>query len=390
MSFGWFTKKKAFWNFTLDTRVMMDVDLPADLFMFLKKGVGTDGSRFNIGNMNAYATMGLQAALGYSREFAKGFRAGFKVRGIAPLAYFGLNMENVSLATSSESWNIETEGYGYTAMQGLKLGMSEGATTPSVEFDLAKMLANRVVAGWGYSLDFGFEYKLEVGSIVDGLAVSLAVTDLGQIFYKNDAVSAFKTAGNAEWSGFHNVTFESEEAFEKSMQDLMDNLGGLANLSEMEHPHSFSRSTMPRVNAGVELPFLKRSMSVGLLYSYRLSHSYARHELTASYNLKPCKWFALGLNYSFLNTGGTMGAMLELTPKAGPSIYFGVDYFPLQFAAAPFLEDALGDSAGLFDLVGFNTVVLPTSLRLNFNFGIAMNLGSKHVNPKKVKKSKNK
>ena len=161
MSFGWFTKKKAFWNFTLDTRVMMDVDLPADLFMFLKKGVGTDGSRFNIGNMNAYATMGLQAALGYSREFAKGFRAGFKVRGIAPLAYFGLNMENVSLATSSESWNIETEGYGYTAMQGLKLGMSEGATTPSVEFDLAKMLANRVVAGWGYSLDFGFEYKLD-------------------------------------------------------------------------------------------------------------------------------------------------------------------------------------------------------------------------------------
>lgn len=385
LSFGWFNKNKAFWNFSLDTRVMADIDLPADLFILAKKGVGTDGQRYNIGNVNAYATAAVQASLGYSREFMKGLRAGFKVRAIAPLAYAGINLEDVSLSTSTQSWKINTEGYAYAAMQGLSLDLPEGEFMPSVDFDPNMLLKNKVLAGFGYSVDLGVEYRLDVGCAVDGMRFSAAVTDLGQIFYKKDAVSAFKTSGNVEWVGFQDVTLDSEIAFEESVQEFMDKLGGLANLSEMEHPHSFSRSTMPRFYLGVEYPFLKEKMSIGLLYSSRLSHSYARHELTASYNLKPCKWFALGLNYSFLNTQRTMGAMLELTPKAGPTLYFGFDYFPMEFAPVPLLEDALGDAVDIFKMVGFDTVVLPTSTRFSFNFGIAMNLGSKYVNPKKNK-----
>ena len=63
LSFGWFTKNKSFWNFSLDMRAMFDADIPADLFVMMKRGVGTDGERFNIGNFNAYATAGLQASL---------------------------------------------------------------------------------------------------------------------------------------------------------------------------------------------------------------------------------------------------------------------------------------------------------------------------------------
>lgn len=388
LSFGWFTKNKSFWNFCLDTRVMMDMDLPGDLFVFAKKGAGTDGEFYNIGNINAYATAGLQASLGYSREFMKGLRVGFKVRAIAPLAYAGINLENVSLSTSTESWKLNTEGYAYTAVSGLDMDLSQGETMPSMGFDLNRMLSNKVLAGFGYSIDLGAEYTLEVGSFIDGIKFSAAVTDLGQIFYKKNALSAFKTSGSVEWVGFQEVSLNSDADLKNSIQEFMDNMSSLVNLSEMKHPHSFTRSTMPRFYLGVEYPFLKRTMSVGLLYSSRISHSYARHELTASYNLKPCKWFALGLNYSFLNTARTMGAMLELTPKAGPSIYFGVDYFPMQVAAAPLLEDYLGGSTGIFRSLGFDTVVLPTSMRFNFNFGIAMNLGSKYVNPKKEKKNR--
>lgn len=390
LSFGWFTKKKAFWNFTLDMRVMADVDLPGDLFLMMKKGVGTDGQRFNVGNVNAYMTAGLQASLGYSREFIKGLRAGFKVRAIAPFAYAGLNLESVSLSTSTESWKINTEGYAYAAVPGLSVDIPEGETMPQPQFDLSRLIANKALAGWGYSVDLGVQYTLEVGSVIDGLAVSAAVTDLGQIFYNNDCVSAFETHGEAEWTGFQNVTVTSDIALEESIDELMGELQGLANLSEMPHPHVFTKSTMPRFYAGVELPFLKRSMSVGLLYSSRLSHSYARHELTASYNLKPCKWFALGVNYSFLNTTKSMGAMLELTPKAGPTLYLGCDYFPMEIAPAPLLEGVLGEAPSMLSSLGVDTWFLPTSSRFNFCFGIAMNLGSKYVNPKKEKKNKNK
>ena len=389
LSFGGFNKKKAFWNFTIDTRMMYDMDLPSDLFLFVKQGVGTQSQKYNIGNINAYATAALQASFGYSREWMKGLRAGFKVRAIAPIAYFGLNLEDVSLTTGADKWTVNTNGYLYTSMAGLDVKMSDGSL--GTDFDMNKFLSNKGLAGLGYSVDLGLEYTLEIGSPVDGLAVSFAVTDLGQIFYKKDCVSAFKNEGSMDWVGFH-VNENAETNFDEAMSDFESKAAGLFNLTEMAHPQRFDRSTMPRLYAGVELPFLKRTMSVGLLYSARFSHSYARHELTASYNLTPCKWFALGLNYSFLNTTRSMGAVIEFTPKAGPCLFLGMDYVPMEFVNAPILEDVLGQSPGLLRMLGLKTTswALPTSSRFNMNFGFAFNLGSKYVNPKKEKKNKNK
>ena len=387
LSFGGFNKKKAFWNFTIDTRMMYDMDLPSDLFLFVKQGVGTQSQKYNIGNINAYATAALQASFGYSREWMKGLRAGFKVRAIAPIAYFGLNLEDVSLTTGADKWTVNTNGYLYTSMAGLDVKMSDGSL--GTDFDMNKFLSNKGLAGFGYSVDLGVEYTLEIGCPVDGLAFSLAVTDLGQIFYKKDCISAFKNEGSMDWIGFHvdeNLNLNTDQA----MADLESKASGLFNLKEMEHPQKFERSTMPRLYAGVELPFLKRTMSVGLLYSARFSHSYARHELTASYNITPCRWFALGLNYSFLNTTRSMGAVLELTPKAGPCLFVGMDYFPMEWAHAPVLESMLGEAPQMLGKFGFKTWAVPTSTRINLNFGLSFNLGSKHVNPKKEKKTKNK
>ena len=184
LSFGWFNKRKGFWNFSIDTRVMVDTDLPSDLFVFLKQGVDAAGNSYNIGNINAYAMGGVQASLGYSREWMKGLRAGWKVRLIAPLAYAGLNLENVRLTTSTEAWNVKTEGYLHTAVQGLDMNLSEDSMTPEPDFRIDRMLSNKVIAGLGYSVDLGIQYTLEVGSAVDGLAFSAAVTDLGQTDYK--------------------------------------------------------------------------------------------------------------------------------------------------------------------------------------------------------------
>ena len=67
-----------------------------------------------------------------------------------------------------------------------------------------------------------------------------------------------------------------------------------------------------------------------------------------------------------------------------------MDYFPMEWASAPMLESVLGEAPGLFKKVGFQTWTVPTSTRFNFNFGLAFNLGSKYVNPKKEKKNKTK
>lgn len=373
---GFYTKKHSFWTFDVDMRTNIDVDLPGDLFRFLKAGTGMEGSSWNVGNINAYAMSGVQASVGYSRDIIKGLRAGIKGRVIAPVAYFGLNMENLRLTTTEDNWNLKTEGYVNVALPGLDVSQSQNQDDlmPDFGFDIYDMLQSKFMAGFGWSFDLGVEYTLELGTIFDGLSVSASVTDLGCMHYSKAAVSSLKTSGSVDWPMFGDITVDDFSDAEVLIDDALNTVkNSLVNLSAGEKK-GFTRSTMPRFHVGVEVPFLKRSMSVGLLYSSRLSHSYARNELTLSYNLTPCKWFALGLNYSFLNTARTMGFILELTPRIGPAFYIGCDYLPVSFAPADFVP-AIGK--------------LPMALRTNLNFGIAFHTGGKTTkNPKKVKNKK--
>ena len=372
LGFGFYTRNKAYWTFDLDMKGTLDTDLPGDLFRFLKNGTGETGGSYNIGNFNTYTTYGMQASLGYSRDIMKGLRVGMKARLVAPVMYSGLNLENVRLTTSEDKWEILTEGYANVAAMGVKVSTSQDQNVPEATFDMNQFRNGGVIAGLGCSFDLGFEYVLEVGSIFDGLSVSAAVTDLGMVRYKPGAVSSYSSKGKVEWSGLRDVSIEGELDLGSLVSDFIEDAqNGLLNLSEEDMKKGLVKSTMPRVHVGAELPFLRRKMSVGLLYSMRKSHSYARKELTLSYNLTPCKWFALGLNYSFLNTAKTMGFILELTPRVGPALYFGCDYLPVEFAR-------IGDEQSMYRI--------PTSLRTNFNVGIAFQTGGKVTKKPKNKK----
>ena len=260
-------------------------------------------------------------------------------------------------------------------MQGLNLYTPAGETLPTAEFDVDRFLQNKVLAGAGLSVDLGVEWKLDRGSIFDGLSVSAAVTDLGMIAYKQDAICAYDTRGELIWDGFKDVDMDYD--FEAALDEFMAEAEGMLNINQKEAKGKLTRSTMPRVYAGVEVPFLWRRMSVGLLYSGRFSHSYYRQELTASYNLKPLKWLALGVNYSFLNTQKTFGFLLELTPKAGVNFYIGGDYLPFEWTPAPILDDVL-TMPEYFVKKGHVHPYLPMSYRFNLQFGLSLALGSKH------------
>ena len=359
LSFGFYTKRKSFWTFDLGVKANVDTDLPADLFLFLKKGTGTSGQCYNIANINAYGSASLQAALGYSRNIFHGFRAGVKFRMIAPMAYTALNLENVRLTTGKDKWTIETEGYVHAALQGLETKTAADEIMPEVSFDMNRMLQNKVLAGLGYSVDLGVEYVVDFDCIFDGITVSAAVTDLGSIRYKPEAVQSYSTSGKLEWVGLQNISMDNVDV-EAAVEDFKTQAEKLINLKKEDAGEKFTRSTMPRVYAGVEVPFLARKVSLGLLYSGRFSHSYYRQELTASCNLTPAKWFALGVNYSFLNTAHTLGWILELTPRAGINLFLGGDYIPVSFADAPILGDDM---------------MIPLSFREDFQFGISLALG---------------
>lgn len=377
LNFGFYNKNKAFWTFDLSVRSGVDVDVPRDLFIFLKKGTGTSGESFNIANFNAYAHASLQAALGWSRNVSDGVRIGVKVRFIAPLAYAALNLEQVRLTTSSEKWTVETEGYAYAAMQGLDVNLPQGEFSPEVGFDLDRMLANKVLAGYGGSVDLGFDWQIVRKGFFQGLSLSAAVTDLGVISYSPSALSAFSTAGKVDWVGFQDVGLDNTDV-EAAVNDFVESAKDkLLNLKQETTTSGLLCSTMPSVYAGLEVPILWNRMSFGLLYSGRFSQSYYRQELTASCNIMPCRWFALGASYSMLNSVRTLGCLLEFTPKAGINFCLGCDYIPMEWTPAPILDGMMQMPQWAVDR-GYEHLHVPTALRLNLHFGLSFALGSKY------------
>ena len=375
LSFGFFTKRKSFITFDLGVKADIDTDLPGDLFRFLKQGTGMGGGSFNIANTNLYGNAFVHASLGYSKDMSfllEGLRIGARARFIAPMAHAGLNLENARLTYEADNLKLNTEGYLNVALSGLELEIPE--VTPETEsldikyeYDYTKLLSKPTV-GWGYSFDFGFEYVLSVGSFLDGLTVSAAVVDLGKINYDKPAVASYSTSGEYVWNGFNGVGLDTD--FEAGVNDMLKDLkSGLLKL-EKQNSGAMSMSTMPRFYAGLEIPFFKRKMSAGLLYSMKKSYSYARQDLTASLNITPTKGFALGVNYSFLNTDKCLGVVLELTPRVGPALRIGTDYIFFQYIETPYLNRKLG----------VNIPMLPSGRSsLNFNFGLAFNLGSRHM-----------
>ncbi len=365
INFG-FIKGKSFWTFDIGMNVHADVDVPRDLFTFMKKGSVSSGY-YNIGAVKGNATASLQAALGWSRDFSQlvpGLRFGAKVRAILPVAYIGLNFDDVSLTTSQEEWIVNTDGSLYSAMRGLELTGPDGEFAPTPDFSQIGL------AGWGMSFDLGAEYHIPFKGFFNGITISAAATDLGWVKYKSDVVRAYKTKGSMNWTGVDNAL--EEGAIDAAIADLGEQFKELLTLTEVEGDISLTKSSLPSFYVGAEVPFCYNKMSVGVLYSARTSYYKTRHEMTVSYNLKPAKWFDLGVSYSFLNVASSMGLMLELTPRVGPSIYFGFDYVPVEWMKGP---DEYGRL--LNDSLGLDFPYLPASMRFNCHLGLAFAIGGK-------------
>ncbi len=351
INFGFFAGK-TFWTFELGTKVNADIDLPRDLFTFMKKGSTLDGV-YNIGQIRANASASVYAALGFSRElFTPGLRLGAKIRGIVPAAYAGVNLNNVRLTTSADKWSLNTDGTIHSAVMGLTLTDEDMNIDPQYDF------TQIAPAGWGFSFDLGAEYSLKFDGFISGVSVSAAFTDLGMMSYDPKAIQAYSSNGQMDWTGLK-LSLE-EGKMDETFDELEKEFKKLLVVDKVEKGEIPVKSTLPSFYVGAEMPFLKNTMSIGALYSARMSYFHTRHELTVSYNLTPARWFSFGVNYSFLNVQKTLGWILELTPRVGPTLFLGSDYTFVEFAKAP---------------VELGIPILPMSMRFNIQAGLSFAIG---------------
>ncbi len=329
LDFGFQVGKHSYMNFQVGMNVDCQVQLARELFTFAKLGMGDTGSEYRLKDFNIYQNSNLYAALGYNYDFSHlvpGLRAGLRGRFLVGADHVAMKMQESRISMSQDEWRAQTDATANVASTFLKLDASNGVDNMQVMTDFSKIAP----AGYGFSADLGIEYRLEVGSVVDGLAFSIAALDLGAIWYDVKNVQTFRSAGEAAFSGFDGITLDNYD-FDAKMQEITDQFMDLANLEEVPTEEKLVVSAQPKLLVGVEMPFVHDMMSVGVLYSNKFAFSRNIQELTLSYNLTPTNWFNFGLNYSMLNTTRSFGWLIEFIARNGVNFFLGSDYTFLEF-----------------------------------------------------------
>lgn len=360
ISFGFYTSPEAFWSFETGITVDGTVGIPRDFLEFTKRGMSVgESTTYSLDGFNVFANASAYAAIGHSRDLSdvvKGLRIGAKLKVYVPLTYIGLDLGNSTMTLSGDKWVVNTDATGTIASSFLRMTPpAQAGEAPGFDFNTSKIGP----AGFGIGVDLGAEYRLSIGSVVDGLTISASVLDLGGYFFGKDKVQKLASKGSAAFEGFNDITFDENTKFDELLEGVKDEFLALADFEEVAGG-SFSLGTRTTVNLGIEYPFLKDKMSVGLLYTLKSKYNSRDlfNELTLSYNLNPCKWFNLGINWSFLNSYQTLGWIIEFTPKAGVDFFIGSDY--TFFEVMP-------------------KIPLPINkVWTNARFGLSFMIGSKH------------
>lgn len=362
LNIGFFTGKNSFWSIGLGVKVDAEANIPKELFTFLKKGASSDPQEYHIKDLSIIQNAYLEASLGYSHDFSdllKGLRAGARVKFLAAIDRADVRVDNLNLRMASDKWAVSADASAYLAMKGMNVTLEDN----SFGYDFNTSAIG--LAGMGAAFDLGLEYRYYINRFFDSVRISAAVTDLGFINYRADAIQRFRSGASTEFEGFNDVTFGEDLNYQETLDKITEDMMEILNFEEVSDKAALKSRIRPNLYIGAEIPFLWNRMSLGLLYNAKFGYTSTRNELTLALNARPGKWLNIGVNYSMLNASKSIGWILELIPRSGIGCFIGSDYTFMEVTNLP--------------IGGFNLPVLPVNeANFNIRFGCYIALGNKY------------
>ncbi len=298
LGFGAYTKnRRNFWSFDINARVNGDVGLPYSLFEFLK--LGRNNKIRGIGvNVDSYLEAGFNYSFSVDRP--KKWYVGVRPKMLIGVARARLAFDRFDVMLGEERWQVDAQGVLDITAAGVEADHMPGE---SFEFGDLDMKPTKP-AGYGFAIDLGATYQ-----VLPNLQLSLAVNDLGFI----------------KWGRKHNLKAFSEKTlmFESIEVDANGQVGeqpdfdlNVFQFNETD-PSDCTNMLCASINAGLDYELFNHKLGFGLLYSAHVREFDTRHNLTASVNIHPKRWFTLSGSYSFLeNRGNAFGLGLNLNPGA--------------------------------------------------------------------------
>ena len=342
LGFGAYTaNRKHFWSFDLNLRTSVSTQFPYELFHFFKTGESAQVRNLGLSS-DAYAEAGFNYSFPIGEKFYVGARVKFLVGLARAKSYF--TQFNVSLGENE--WYAEAVGELEVNSNLLTNPTRQEAGHDGVyrnyyQLDDMEFDAKFKPAGYGAAFDIGATYEP-----IPNLLVSAAINDIGFI--------AWNKASSMHGTVSRRLTFDGAQVDASGVADIDFDLGELK--FEQVDEESATRMLHYTMNLGAEYRLWDRRVGFGALYQIHKYDYAALHNLTASVNFQPVRWFGLSGSYSFIdNRASALGLGLNLNP-GWINFYIATDVL-LTKKSAQWIPIKQG--------------------RMNFNLGIGVPMGKR-------------
>ncbi len=336
LGFG-FNSGRSYFSFDTKLNVAVSSNLPKTFFAFLKKGMDSDHTVYDIRNLNVSATAYASAGIGYAYQLLDNLRLGVKGRYLLGLAGASANIDQMLIDMSGSGWNIQTQASLNAYCPAVNFKYGEDGTGNAIDdyiTGLAFDMESLRPAGHGLAFDLGVEY-----SPIKNLSLSLAVTNLGGIKWNEDACYQASSTGEVSFSGIelelNKSTDETgaeaggEESTGDMFKQLSDDMLKMIQFRKNEIQESQIQRLDSRFLAGIQYGIFNNRLSAGLLYTLDHTAYGDFNELIASANIGLLKDLQLSGSYTLLSDyGRAFGLALNL----GSLLYISWDHILTDFS----------------------------------------------------------
>ena len=325
LSFGFYTKQNSFWSFDITMKENMNVNLPIDLFRFMKLGMANSTNNlYDLKNFSIDQSNIAQVSLGYSRDINSQFRIGVNAKVLVGLSTEKINYSKFDISLSQNKFEINTVGESQIAA-----GFLSMQTDPNSFFDLSNptpvldMSKLSQPAGIGLAIDLGVTYKP-----FKNLTLAAAINDLGYMKWNASSIQSGVASSDVAFNGFSNVDVSNVNV-QGQIDTLMNGLKNIIKFKEAQTVNDISESIPYNFKVSAEYGIFgndKHDILLGVLYHSYNSKSYSVNELVGSLTLKPLSWFTLSGNCSLLDPDfNRYGVALNISPR-WINLYIAADY----------------------------------------------------------------
>lgn len=358
---------KGYNTISISTCAELGANLPKDLFSFMKLGMEGPSTAYNFKDVRLRAISYAEVALGHQHKINSELAVGAKVKFLFGLANMDARIKNMDVLLSDQKWEVRAQGeLNMAAGSGLYVPTNQESGKDvdpdqynQIDYDGIEY-NNFGLAGFGLGFDLGATYDMR--KYVDGLTLSLALTDMGFINWNNNQHAV---TPDTKWSfsGFQNIAIDSDQPdyeqnkLDEQIDGIFDDLKDCANFERAANSGATRTTALAAtlaIGAEYTMPFYK-GLTGGFLFSQRMGGCFSWTEGRFYANIKPISWFDCSVNYGAGTFGSSFGWMVNFHPK-GFTFFLGSDH--QFFKITP-----------QFVPVG--------KANANLNFGISINFGAK-------------